>query len=148
MLAGYCTFFIGGEETTASGIAASTYMLLQRSALRERMRTQHDKLPGATREFLRLAAPFRYVTRIASRDSVLCEQTVASGSRVILMLGAANRDPSAFTNPDEIDPDRAGPDSPGIRPRRVSLPGCRTGPGRDGDRSRAGAASAGSAAGA
>lgn len=111
-LAGYCTFFfIGGEETTASGIAASTYMLLQRTALRERLRAQQDKLPGATRELLRLAAPFRYVTRIATRDSVLGERTVTSGSRVILMLGAANRDPAAFTNPDEVDPDRVGPDS-------------------------------------
>jgi len=111
-LAGFCTFFfIGGQETTATGIATSALMLLERDLLRARLIAEPEKLAGATREFLRLAAPFQYVVRIAGRDRAIGGETVRSGERVNIILGAANRDPAAFPNPDAIDLDRAAPES-------------------------------------
>jgi pimeloyl-[acyl-carrier protein] synthase len=111
-LAGFCTFFfVGGQETTATGIAASALTLLQRDDLRARLIAQPAKLAGATREFLRIAAPFQYVVRIATRDGVIGDEEIRSGERVNIILGAANRDPVAFPDPDKIDPDREGPDS-------------------------------------
>ncbi|MGI8840518.1 MAG: cytochrome P450 [Caulobacteraceae bacterium] len=111
-LAGLLTFiFSGGLETTAMGIAASALMLLEHDDLRARLIAEPDRIPGAAREFLRLATPFQYVARIASREAEIGGRAIAAGERVNVILGAANRDPAAFPDPDAIDLDRRGPDS-------------------------------------
>ncbi|MEO8926167.1 MAG: cytochrome P450 [Caulobacteraceae bacterium] len=111
-LAGFCTFFfIGGQETTATGIAASAVMLLEEDAARAALTANAGKLTGAAREFLRLAAPFQYVVRVATADAAIGGETIGAGERVNIILGAANRDPAAYPHPDTIDFDRAAPDS-------------------------------------
>lgn len=111
-LAGLLTFiFSGGQESTATGIPASAVMLLERSDVRARLIAEPGKVAGAVREFLRLASPFQYVARIAARDCQFSGETIRAGERVTIILGAANRDPAAFPDPDAIDIDREGPDS-------------------------------------
>jgi cytochrome P450 len=111
-LAGFCAFFfVGGQETTATGIAASALMLLEQGATRARLADDPAKLAGAAREFLRLAAPFQYVVRVAGRDLTMGGEAIRSGDRVNLILGAANRDPAAFPDPDGIDSERTGSES-------------------------------------
>ena len=111
-LAGFCTFvFMGGQETTGTGIPHAAVMLLERGDVRARLAAKPGKIAGAARELLRLAAPFQYVARIASRDGEIGGQAIAAGERVNIILGAANRDPAAFLDPDAIDIDRQGPDS-------------------------------------
>jgi cytochrome P450 len=111
-LAGYCTFFfIAAEETTASAIAGAALTLLQHPSLRARLSNDPSRLPQAVGEMLRLLSPVQWVARHLRIDINLQGQLVRAGEPIVLMLGAANRDPAAFTSPDEPVLDRNGPES-------------------------------------
>jgi pimeloyl-[acyl-carrier protein] synthase len=111
-LAGYCTFFfIAAEETTTAAISGAALILLQHPSLRARLSRDPSLLPYAAREMLRLVSPVQFVSRELPIDVTLAGQLVRAGERIVLMLGAANRDPAAFPSPDEPVLDRTGPES-------------------------------------
>ncbi|HUD65072.1 MAG TPA: cytochrome P450 [Candidatus Sulfotelmatobacter sp.] len=111
-LAGYCTFFfVAAEETTASAISGAALILLQRQSLRARLSHDPSQLPNAVGEMLRLLTPVQWVARQLRIDVSLEGQLIRAGEPIVLMLGAANRDPAAFSNPDEPVLDRNGPES-------------------------------------
>ncbi|MGW2650436.1 cytochrome P450, cyclodipeptide synthase-associated [Streptomyces sp. NPDC001393] len=60
-------------------------------------------LPAAIAETLRYTPPVQLVPRRAERDAVFAGSTVPAGATVFCMIGAANRDPDAFTSPDTFD---------------------------------------------
>ncbi|MER5548635.1 cytochrome P450, cyclodipeptide synthase-associated [Streptomyces sp. NPDC002589] len=60
-------------------------------------------LPAAIAETLRYTPPVQLIPRRAERDAVFAGSTVPAGATVFCMIGAANRDPDAFTNPDTFD---------------------------------------------
>jgi len=111
-LAGFCTFFfIAAEETTAASISGAALILLQHPSLRARLLSHPSSLPPAVGEMLRLMSPVQFVARKLRVDVNLGGHLVRAGDPIVLMLGAANRDPAAFPDPDEIDLDRNGPES-------------------------------------
>jgi pimeloyl-[acyl-carrier protein] synthase len=111
-LAGYCTFFfIAAEETTSAGIAGACHILLQRPDLRERLCRDPALIPAAARELLRLVTPVQYVMRQLRIDTQVGGQLIPAGEVALLVLGAANRDPAAFPDPDEPVIERSGPES-------------------------------------
>jgi cytochrome P450 len=57
-------------------------------------------------EMLRHDSPLQLFERTATRDVTLGDVTVRAGEKVAALLGAANRDPAAFSDPDVFDPDR------------------------------------------
>lgn len=60
-------------------------------------------------ELLRLDGPVQVVTRTATRDQELGGATIREGQSATVILGAANRDPAVFNQPDELRLDRPGP---------------------------------------
>ncbi len=111
-LAGYCTFlFMAAEETTAASISGAALILLQRPALRAQLASDPSRVPQAVRELLRLVSPAQYVSRQLRADIRIADQLIRAGEPIMLMLGAANRDPAAFVNPDEPELDRSGSES-------------------------------------
>jgi len=97
-----CFFlFISGEETTAGLIELGLYHLITQGRLNPEL---HDpKLRGlAIEEILRYDSPLQIVVRIASEDIVLGNFKLRAGNPVTVCLGAANRDPQKFENPDEL----------------------------------------------
>lgn len=111
-LAGFCTFFfIAAEETTAASISGAALILLQHPSLRAQLFSDSSRLPQAVGEMLRLMSPVQFVARKLHSDVNLGGQLVRAGDPIVLMLGAANRDPAAFPNPDEIELNRNGPES-------------------------------------
>ena len=60
-------------------------------------------ISGAVEEFLRYDSPLHALMRIAARDTVLGRHEVHAGDVVYLLLGAANRDPVQFPDPDRLD---------------------------------------------
>ena len=111
-LAGYCTFFfIAAEETTGSAISSAALMLLERPDRQAYLAREPARLAQAIPEFLRLASPVQYVARQASVDLTIAGRPVSAGDTITLMLGAANRDPTAFPDPDRLVPDRSGPEA-------------------------------------
>jgi cytochrome P450 len=100
---------IAGSESTASLIGSATLMLAEDAELQKQLREAPERIPVFIEEALRLESPFRGHFRITTRETTIGGVTLPEGSRVMLMWGSANRDPSAFPDADRIDLDRSHP---------------------------------------
>lgn len=95
---------VAGHETTVSLIGNGALALLQHPEQRELLERQPELLPGAVEELVRFDGPVeRTLTRWAARDVELRGQTIHRGEAVIVILGAADRDPGRFDAPDTLD---------------------------------------------
>ncbi|MFD8952398.1 cytochrome P450 [Streptomyces xanthophaeus] len=72
-----------------------------------RVRRDPSLLPAAIAETLRYTPPVQLIPRLAEREAEFAGTTVPAGATVFCMIGAANRDPAAFTAPDTFDIHRA-----------------------------------------
>ncbi|MCX4389009.1 cytochrome P450 [Micromonospora peucetia] len=100
---------VGGYDTSVGMIAGTLLALL---ADRERFADvfeDPDRLPSVMEEFLRLYGTVHTgVRRFATEDFELAGQDIAKGDAVLLSIGAANRDPNRYPNPDEVAEERLG----------------------------------------
>lgn len=113
--------FVAGVETTKSLIGNAVLALTTHPAEQERLRARPDLLTSAVSEVLRYDSPLQHTKRRATRDTVLGDQLIRSGDQVLLCLGAANRDPAAFPDPDTFDITR---DTAGQLAFGLGLHGC------------------------
>jgi cytochrome P450 len=90
----------GGIETTEGMIANATLMLLGHPEQLALARRDPAMLEAALEESLRLEPAAAVIDRYATADTELGGASIARGDLVRLSLGAANRDPSVFTDPD------------------------------------------------
>jgi hypothetical protein len=101
---------VAGNETTTNLIGNGTLALLDNPEAFESLLSHPDniadRLPAAIEEMLRYDSPVQGVVRIARRDTTLGTQQIAQGDPLMLMLGAANRDPEQFDDPDCFNVDR------------------------------------------
>ncbi|MFG3354256.1 cytochrome P450 [Streptomyces sp. NPDC048001] len=103
-LVGSCVHLLtAGHETTTNLLAKAVLALRAHPEALAELRFSPALLPGAVEEFLRLDAPVQAVTRWACRDTRLGPYEVPRGSRVVALLGSANRDPERFARPDVLD---------------------------------------------
>jgi cytochrome P450 len=97
-----------GGESTAGLIATATRRLAGDTVLQKRLRSNPDLIDPFLDECLRLESPFRGHYRTVTRDTELGGVALEAGSHLLLLWGAANRDPQRFTDPERLDLDRAG----------------------------------------
>jgi cytochrome P450 len=100
------TFLIGGHETTTSLIANCLYALLQRPEQLDLVRRDDVALDGAIEESLRFDSPIQRAFRRVTRDTEFGGQRLRRDQIVIQLLGAANRDPEHFRQPESFDAER------------------------------------------
>ena len=100
------TLFSAGGESTASLIGSAAWLLATRSDIQRQVRDQPDLLGAFLEEVLRYEPPFRGHYRHVVNDTELCGVELPAGSRLLLLWGAANRDPAHFDNPEEFRLDR------------------------------------------
>jgi cytochrome P450 len=100
------TLFAAGGESTSSLIGNSVLLLARDQDLQQRLREQPALIPKLLEETLRLESPFRHHMRIAKRNADLCGVTIPEGATMLMMWGAANRDPAVFQHSDCIDLER------------------------------------------
>jgi cytochrome P450 len=100
------TFFAAGGESTSSLIGSAVHMLAQDRDLQQRLRENCELIPKFVEEALRLESPLSIHMRLANRTSQLCDVQIPEGATLLLLWGAANRDPSKFASPDEVDLER------------------------------------------
>jgi len=96
---------IAGIDTTWSAIGASLWHLAQNPADRRRLAADPDLMPTAIEEFLRAYAPVT-MARLVAQDFDFHGQQMKEGDWLLLPFPSANRDPSAFEDPDEVRLDR------------------------------------------
>jgi cytochrome P450 len=97
---------IGGFDTTRNMIAMGTLLLLDHPDELSRLRAAPDDWPPAIEEMLRYLSVVQYERRAVTRDTTIAGQPIGAGEGVLTLLHAANRDPRAFAQPDELDLDR------------------------------------------
>jgi len=96
-----------GHETTTNLIGNGTYALLQHPDQWKRLVEDPSLVEGAVEELLRYDSPVQFTSRTALEDVTVGDHTVAAGQMVMVLLGAANRDPAMFPDPDRVDVTRA-----------------------------------------
>ncbi|MBW5287219.1 cytochrome P450 [Burkholderia gladioli] len=96
-------FLVSGFETTTNLIAAGTLALLEHPDQLSLLKNDPTLIDGAIEEMLRFYPPVNRTARVLTDDVELHGVTLKKGQIIILMLGAGNRDPRVFTNPDSFN---------------------------------------------
>ena len=102
------TLFSAAGESTASLLGSAAWILATHSDVQEQLRAQPELLGAFIEEALRYESPFRGHYRHVVRDTTLAGVDLPADSRLLLMWGAANRDPRHFENANEFRLDRTG----------------------------------------
>jgi cytochrome P450 len=101
---GTCVLLLmAGHEATVNATGNGVAALLEHPAQWARVRAEADLVPSAVEEMLRFDSPLQLFERTATRDVEVGGVTVHAGEKVAALLGAANRDPAAFADPDRFD---------------------------------------------
>ena len=94
---------VAGNETTRNLIGNGMLALLKSPAQLQRLRDHPELLDSAINELLRYDSPVQIDSRNAIDDVEIGGKRIAAGQRILAIVGAANRDPKVFANPDELD---------------------------------------------
>jgi len=106
-LVAFCMLLlIAGNISTTHLIGNAIHALLNHPDQMTPFLANPDSMPGAIEELLRYDSPVLAAPRWVRYDRELGGQQLKKGQRVILWLGAANRDPAAFPEPDRLDVSR------------------------------------------
>ncbi|WP_207567976.1 cytochrome P450 [Mycolicibacter engbaekii] len=100
--------FSAGGESTASLIGSAAWILATHQDVQRQLRRQPELLGAFLEEVLRYEPPFRGHYRHVVNDTELCGVRLPADSRLLLLWGAANRDPAHFDDPDQFRLDRPG----------------------------------------
>jgi pimeloyl-[acyl-carrier protein] synthase len=98
---------VAGHETTVNLIANGMLALLRDPEARARLQADPALARGAVEELLRYDSPVQFTSRHALEDLDVGGRRVRAGETVVAVLGAANRDPAQFPDPDRLDLARA-----------------------------------------
>ena len=101
--------FVAGHETTANLIGNGLLALFRNLDQLALLKDNPSLMPTAIEELLRYEAPVQLTEREAAEDVVFAGWEVKKGETVLPVIGAANRDPSVFADPDRLDVTRQGP---------------------------------------
>ena len=102
------TLFSAAGESTASLLGSAAWILTDRPDVQKQVRENPELLGVFIEETLRFESPFRGHYRHVWRDTTLAGVAVPADSHLLLMWGAANRDPAHFEAPNEFRLDRSG----------------------------------------
>jgi pimeloyl-[acyl-carrier protein] synthase len=97
---------VGGQETTTNLIGNGILSLLRHRDQLERLQQDPSLVPSAVEELLRYESPSQHTARLAPDDVELGGKKIRKRQAVIAVMGAANRDPERFPDPDRLDINR------------------------------------------
>ena len=98
--------FIAGHETTARLLSSALRVLAEDPKLQDTLRSNRDRIPNFVEEMLRLESPIKSDFRLTRVATTLGGVELRPGTTVMLLPGAANRDPRHFDCPAELRVDR------------------------------------------
>jgi len=94
---------VGGQETTTNLIGNGILSLLRNPEVMEELRNDLSLIPPAVEELLRYESPSQHTARLAPYDIEIGGKKIQKKQAVIAVMGAANRDPERFPDPDRLD---------------------------------------------
>jgi cytochrome P450 len=94
---------VGGQETTTNLIGNGILSLLRYPDQLERLQADPSLIPSAVEELLRFESPSQLTARLAPDDVELGGRLIRKRQAVMAVMGAANRDPDRFPEPDRLD---------------------------------------------
>src|SRR5579862_5803979 len=94
---------VGGQETTTNLIGNGILTLLRNPEQMQQLRDDPSIIQVAVEELLRYESPSQYTGRLAPEDVQLGGKTISKRQAVLAVMGAANRDPERFPDPDRLD---------------------------------------------
>lgn len=99
-----CIFMLNaGHETTTNLIGNGLHALLTQRSQLERLQREPALINSAVEELLRFESPLQLNNRLLTEPIVLSTRELPAGDFVTLGIGAANRDPAQFADPDTLD---------------------------------------------
>ena len=106
IIANLIVTMVGGQETTTNLIGNGVLTLLRNPESLQRLREDATLIPSAVEELLRYESPSQHTARLAPADVELGGKQIKKRQAVIAVMGAANRDPDRFPDPDRLDIER------------------------------------------
>lgn len=103
LLANCVLLLTAGHETTTNLIGNGLLALLRNPDQLQKLRDDPNLINGAVEELLRFDSPVQLTTRLVSEDMEFAGRRLKKGQTVYLVLGAANRDPEQFADPDRLE---------------------------------------------
>jgi pimeloyl-[acyl-carrier protein] synthase len=94
---------VAGHETTTNLIGAGMLRLITHPEALEQLRSTPALLSSAVEELLRFESPVQRALRAAMEDIEISNVRIPRGQRVVAGIGAANRDPEVFAEPNRLD---------------------------------------------
>ncbi|MGV9800351.1 cytochrome P450 [Mycobacterium sp. NPDC003449] len=98
--------FSAGQETTVRLLSTALKVLGERPDIQQRLREDRSLLPNFIEEALRIESPVKGDFRLSRCPVTVGESELGAGATVMVLNGAANRDPRRFEDPDTFDPAR------------------------------------------
>jgi cytochrome P450 len=99
-----CTTFLAAGHETTTALLTNAILSLSRFPDQDALlRGDRTLMPSAVEEFLRFESPSQRIMRIVLEDVQICGRDISRGQQVMLLLGAADRDPAEFPDPDRLD---------------------------------------------
>ena len=94
---------VGGQETTTNLLGNGVLALIRNPGELAKLRASPSLIPSAVEELLRFESPTQYTARIAPHDTVLGDKQIRQKQAVFAVMGAGNRDPERFPDPDRLN---------------------------------------------
>jgi len=98
--------FAAGQETTVRMLGAAFQVLAEDADLQQLLRSDHDRIPNFIEEVLRVDGPIKGDFRVARVATTVGGVEIPAGATVMVLNGAANRDPRKFEDSADFRPDR------------------------------------------
>lgn len=108
LLANLAILLAAGFETTTNLLGNGLYALLTHPEQLAALRADPGLVGGYVEEMLRYDSPVQLTSRLAVRDCRIGAVEVPAGASVLVLVGAANRDPRRFAHAERFDPGRSG----------------------------------------
>ncbi|WBB75969.1 cytochrome P450 [Micromonospora sp. WMMD1128] len=106
LLANLIIMYNAGFRTTANLLGSGLVLLLERPDTVAALRADPSLAASCVEEILRYEPPVHFALRYAAADTEVAGLPVPAGATVVVLTGAANRDPRRFPDPDSFDPSR------------------------------------------
>ncbi len=99
-----------GNDTTRNTLSGAIKLLTENPDQKQKLIDNPDLMPNFLQECIRMISPVMHMRRTTTCETEVGGQLMGPGEKIVMWYGAANRDPSVFSNPDQFNIERENAD--------------------------------------